>query len=476
MYGDEPMKKCPYHLHAVLVHEGQAASGHYWAYVWALTKWLKFNDISVTDASWDDLVKESVGGYHNASAYCLMYVDNSKLDAEEVCCDNDILPNDLLETVTEDNNKFHQEIDDWDKEQARKAMGPGDADCTITGETKPGPSTSTVATQTQVPNKQSDISHTMTHAMLSAGDTQRAAIHAISQESFQQDSPNTLSVVIENELKRIDQTVKQLPKLLPKDDQRLLHPVVYLKACRAPGEIVYKFMLEQFSLCSPLAQHAECKQLLVAATYELKQRTKESEKDEQMILWHERFHQFRKIVFFFVKGLQLYNDEKYDKALPYLIHTYSQNNNLLKNTTSEMGILSVSLLGFYRRQCLLHMNDMLTQQFENRHDITETMSIMNNYIVPCLPCILQSGFTDDTCAVEEIREKWCSFLGQEIDDKKVELLQDLLSKLFEPPGDINVTRIQAVTHSDLKTLYKEYCNLMEIADQAGYLEKALQSK
>jgi len=63
--------------------------------------------------------------------------------------------------------------------------------------------------------------------------------------------------VIENELKRIDQTVKQLPKLLPKDDHRLLHPVVYLKACHAPGEIVYKFMLEQFSLCSPLAQHAE---------------------------------------------------------------------------------------------------------------------------------------------------------------------------------------------------------------------------
>ena len=57
-----------------------------------------------------------------------------------------------------------------------------------------GPSTSTVATQTQVPNKPSDI-HTVTHAMLSAGDTQRAAVHAISQESFQLDSPNTLSVV-----------------------------------------------------------------------------------------------------------------------------------------------------------------------------------------------------------------------------------------------------------------------------------------
>ena len=63
--------------------------------------------------------------------------------------------------------------------------------------------------------------------------------------------------VIENELKRIDQIIKQLPKLLPKDDRRLLHPVVYLKACRAPEDIVHRFMLEQFSLCSPLAQHTE---------------------------------------------------------------------------------------------------------------------------------------------------------------------------------------------------------------------------
>lgn len=60
------------------------------------------------------------------------------------------------------------------------------------------------------------------------------------------------------------------------------------------------------------------------------------------------------------------------------------------------------------------MNDMLTHQFESLEDITETMGIMNNYIVPCLPCLLQSGYTDDQSAAEEIREKWCSFLGQEI--------------------------------------------------------------
>lgn len=72
--------QCPYYLHAVLVHEGQAASGHYWAYIYDKNKqWLKYNDITVSDASWEELVKESVGGYHNASAYCLMYIDKSRL-------------------------------------------------------------------------------------------------------------------------------------------------------------------------------------------------------------------------------------------------------------------------------------------------------------------------------------------------------------------------------------------------------------
>ena len=78
----------PYHLHAVLVHEGQAASGHYWAYIHdsCRDQWLKFNDITVGEASWEELEKESVGGYHNASAYCLMYVDKTRAMPENGKC------------------------------------------------------------------------------------------------------------------------------------------------------------------------------------------------------------------------------------------------------------------------------------------------------------------------------------------------------------------------------------------------------
>jgi len=70
----------------VLVHEGQAASGHYWAYIYCplSNEWLKFNDVTVEEASWEDVQKDGVGGYHNTSAYCIMYVNTDHPDFHQV--------------------------------------------------------------------------------------------------------------------------------------------------------------------------------------------------------------------------------------------------------------------------------------------------------------------------------------------------------------------------------------------------------
>lgn len=70
--------KVPYRLHAVLVHEGQASAGHYWAYIYDHSNqcWMKYNDVIVSESSWEELVKDSYGGMTNASAYCLMYIDD----------------------------------------------------------------------------------------------------------------------------------------------------------------------------------------------------------------------------------------------------------------------------------------------------------------------------------------------------------------------------------------------------------------
>ena len=175
VYSDDSMNTTVYHLHAVLVHQGQASGGHYWSYVRkppslhvettpnvqatpptvevtgvtvpklsqtvsnsdtvsspAMSTesgggdgeqgkgggeredgrgpvgveegkksrdppsteecgkkdeeaeggvWLKFNDVSVYEVGWAEVVKESYGGHHNTSAYCLIYLSPQLHDA-----------------------------------------------------------------------------------------------------------------------------------------------------------------------------------------------------------------------------------------------------------------------------------------------------------------------------------------------------------------------------------------------------------
>uniref|UniRef100_A0A8C6NQY2 Ubiquitin carboxyl-terminal hydrolase 25 n=1 Tax=Nothobranchius furzeri TaxID=105023 RepID=A0A8C6NQY2_NOTFU len=133
MYSDKSMMQVPYRLHAVLVHEGQANAGHYWAYIYDPHQccWMKYNDISVTKSSWEELVRDSFGGYRNASAYCLMYINDKKpflieeeFDKEtgQILSGMDKLPPDLKRYVIEDNELFDKEVEEWDAMQARKAQ------------------------------------------------------------------------------------------------------------------------------------------------------------------------------------------------------------------------------------------------------------------------------------------------------------------------------------------------------------------
>ncbi|KAK3524328.1 hypothetical protein QTP70_028059, partial [Hemibagrus guttatus] len=127
MYSDNSLCQVPYRLHAVLVHEGQASAGHYWAYIYDYThkRWLKYNDVMVTESSWEELVRDSYGGMTNASAYCLMYINDrlSHLIAEDT--DNetgqvlqgmDSLPPVLKRYVHEDNRWFQQQLQEWEKQ------------------------------------------------------------------------------------------------------------------------------------------------------------------------------------------------------------------------------------------------------------------------------------------------------------------------------------------------------------------------
>ena len=110
LYEDASLKRVPYRLHAVLVHEGKGVStGHYWSYIredqpvnendgdgvgrragsdrvdtshGTGDAWLKYNDISVSRTTWEALCQDSEGGNgsNTASAYCLIYVNDQSGD------------------------------------------------------------------------------------------------------------------------------------------------------------------------------------------------------------------------------------------------------------------------------------------------------------------------------------------------------------------------------------------------------------
>ncbi|KAM5223925.1 ubiquitin carboxyl-terminal hydrolase 28 isoform 9-T10 [Hipposideros larvatus] len=131
MYCDPLLHQVPYRLHAVLVHEGQANAGHYWAYIYNQPRqvWLKYNDISVTESSWEELERDSYGGLRNVSAYCLMYI-NDKLphfnaeaapnESDQMLGELEALSVELKHYIQEDNWRFEQEVEEWEEEQSCK--------------------------------------------------------------------------------------------------------------------------------------------------------------------------------------------------------------------------------------------------------------------------------------------------------------------------------------------------------------------
>ncbi|XP_013422019.1 ubiquitin carboxyl-terminal hydrolase 25-like isoform X2 [Lingula anatina] len=511
MYSDDMMKKFPYRLHAVLVHEGQAASGHYWAYVYdhANGRWLKFNDITVTEASWEELEKEGIGGYHNASAYCLMYVDTSRedliqdssslVDKETGQISNSTqtdvvkkLAQDLQDYISEDNTKFCQEMEDWDRKQQQAAAATvttapaaatvttapgagGDSEVTIVGEKKP--LSPTVSSSVQ--NSQS-YQHALL-ALRSTVDTLEAVLGAMTKEQWEQKRPEGHVLQVANfEINKAEKLSQKLPEMLPKKDSRLSHMLVYCIACKAPTHsVIHRVVMEQIAFTRIGDTDAKFKAIKGAAERKLSEMI--SDASEQMKSeykkWHENFSNFRRVIMCVVLGIEAFHKERYQESLPYLHYAYLTNRSLIADGNRMKGFDN-KLMAYYQRQCLLHLNDMALQQFEADEDISGVSIIMNNLVLPCLPSLFHTSYQDDTLAAEELREKWCNILAQEVSGDKLEKLQDVMSKLFDPPSETrtSVKFPQLNYIKDSSEFLERYAKVMDLAEKNSYLEMAEKSK
>ncbi|XP_068936697.1 ubiquitin carboxyl-terminal hydrolase 28 isoform X2 [Petaurus breviceps papuanus] len=442
MYSDPLLHQVPYRLHAVLVHEGQANAGHYWAYIYNRPRniWLKYNDISVTESSWEELERDSYGGLRNVSAYCLMYI-NDKLphftaeaaaaEPDQMLKEVEALSVELKHYIQEDNWRFEQEVEEWEEQQSCKIP---QIESSTTSESQDFSDTSQEPSLTPSHGVRCLSSE---HAVIAKDQTAQAIANtAYAYEKSGVEA--ALSEAFHEEYSRLYQLAKETPT--PHSDPRLQHVLVYFFQNEAPKRVVERTLLEQFA-DKNLSYDERSISIMKVAQAKLKEIGPDDMNMEEYKKWHEDYSLFRKVSVYLLTGLELYQNGKCHEALSYLVYAYQSNAALLMKGPSR-GV-EESVIALYRRKCLLKLNSMAASLFETNEElnVTEGINVMNELIIPCIHLIINNDISkDDLAAIEVMRNHWCSYLGQDIAENLQLRLGEFLPRLLDPSAEIIVLK------------------------------------
>ncbi|XP_039569117.1 ubiquitin carboxyl-terminal hydrolase 25 isoform X6 [Passer montanus] len=438
MYSDKTMVQVPYRLHAVLVHEGQANAGHYWAYIYDhhQNRWMKYNDISVTKSTWEELERDSFGGYRNASAYCLMYINDKEQyliqeefnkETGQMLVGMDTLPSDLRDYVKEDNKRFEKELEEWDAELAQKAQQEK-----LLSQIPRAPAPSPAPVQAGEPEYLEQPSRNDISKHLKEDSVQ--AINKALAEQEDRGPEAIMDTAIKLEYTRLLKLAQEDPP--PECDYRLRHAIVYFIQNQAPKKIIERTLLEQFGDHN-LSFDERCRNIMKVAQAKLEMIKPDEVNMEEYERWHQDYRHFRETTMFLMVGLEFFQKKSYMEALLYLIYAYQNNKELLSKGPYRGH--DEELISHYRRECLLKLNEHAAALFESGDDqeVNNGLIIMNELIVPCLPLLLVDEMEEkDIVAVEDMRNRWCSYLGQEMEPNLQEKLTDFLPKLLDCSTEI----------------------------------------
>uniref|UniRef100_A0A2K5PDL7 Ubiquitin carboxyl-terminal hydrolase n=1 Tax=Cebus imitator TaxID=2715852 RepID=A0A2K5PDL7_CEBIM len=402
MYCDPLLRQMPYCLHAVLVHEGQANAGHYWAHIYnqPSQRWLKYNDISVTESSWEEVERDSYGGLRNVSAYCLMYI-NDKLP--HFNAEAEALSVELNHYIQEDNWRFEQEVEEWKEEQSCKI--PQMESSNFSSQDFSTSQEPSVASSHGVRCLSSE------HAMIVK--EQAAQAIANTARAYEKSGVEAaLSEAFHEEYSRLYH------------DPRLQHVLVYFFHNEAPKRVVERTLLEQFA-DKNLSYDERLISIMKVAQAKLKEIGPDDMNTEEYKKWHEAY-----ISVYLLTGLELYQKGKYQEALSYLVYAYQSNAALLIKGPCQ-GVKESMIY-------LLELNAKAASLFEmnDDHSVTEGINVMNELIIPCIHLIINNDVSkDDLDAIEVMRNHWCSYLGQDI-----LCLGEFLPRLLDPSAEIIVLK------------------------------------
>ncbi|XP_064029387.1 ubiquitin carboxyl-terminal hydrolase 28 isoform X3 [Pogoniulus pusillus] len=535
MYCDPLLQQVPYHLHAVLVHQGQANAGHYWAFIYDQPRrsWLKYNDISVTESSWEELERDSFGGLKNASAYCLMYISGTvpRLAADEadgqLQREVEAMPPELWHYVQEDNWRLEQEAEEWEEEQsckipqmepspaselqelssesgsdqssvctqrarclssehamiAKEQTAKAIANCasayekngveaalcepkevepveaqvgerTLTAQAEPpqdaqdteaAAQCSSQVSEVEIPSVgkipvRSDADGYNEEVMLSPAMQGVILAIAKARQTFDRDGSEAgLVKAFHEEYSRLYLLAKETPT--PQNDARLQHVLIYFLQNNAPQQVVERTLLEQFA-DKNLSYDERSISIMKVARAKLREIGPDDVDMEEYRRWHEDYSLFRKVSVYLLTGLELYQNGKYQESLTYLVYAYQSNTKLLLKGVRR-GV-SEPLIALYRRECLLKLNEVAASLFVSREEacVAQGISIVNESVIPCMHLMNDCEICrEDLDAIQVMRNLWCSYLGREDMDEKLQLkLGELLPRLLECSTEVIVLK------------------------------------
>uniref|UniRef100_A0A8C1BEY1 Ubiquitin carboxyl-terminal hydrolase n=1 Tax=Cyprinus carpio carpio TaxID=630221 RepID=A0A8C1BEY1_CYPCA len=412
MYSDNSLCQVPYRLHAVLVHEGQASAGHYWAYIYdhANKRWLKYNDVMVTESTWEELVRDSYGGMTNASAYCLMYISDKLpyLIAEDTDDETgqalkgmDSLPSILRRYVREDNRWFQQELREWEEQFCQAQCEEVHIEKPIPEEPQnPEQEPKPEPVQEQTNEVSEGPSTDSTPASAQDSEAMQGVIFAIAKarQVFDKDGPEAgLIKAFHEEYSRLYELSQE--ETTPQQDPRLQHVLVYLFQNQAPNRVIERTLLEQFADRN-LSFDDRAVSIMREARSKIRLIKPEDMDMDEYLQWHDDYSMFKTVFAYLLTGLEQYQNGKHNL---YLAAT------LFKSPDAN--------------------------------DVAEAETIMNECIIPCMHLMVRDSVSqEDLDVIELIRSCWCSYLGQDMDDSLQEKLSEFLPRVLDSSAGMVVLK------------------------------------
>ncbi|KAG0730463.1 Ubiquitin carboxyl-terminal hydrolase 25 [Chionoecetes opilio] len=469
VYEEPALRQVPYRLHAAVVHEGQASGGHYWVYIQdpVTGGWMKFNDIQVVEASWQEVMQDSVGGHNNTSAYCLLYMDQGRYPTlfpsapksqEELLAS---LALDLQEHIKGDNQAFSRELEEWDARQegVHTEVPEGPAEATLPVATPNSPDV--VCLRESEESKffidiETMLTHMVREALTKASDKATPSGHVLYPLLNQQVT----------RLQKLDVAHSDTnglycePSLLDFGVYLMRNLQKYDVLVQVYGCEVVLQVARSLTQRSPLVEQAEREAIHQLRQLMDKQRRAE---DNQYKGWLRHYHSLVDCTWHLVYGFKQQQRGALEGALPQLLRACQIHRELQERPpTGNRKTLDGQVLCQARNSCLLALNKRVLDTFEKgeAEQLGELPGVVNSLIVPALAQLLSSDTEEDRTTVEHVRKRWCDLLHQEwqvVAPAKSEMVKPLMIAVMSVGSEAKSSGPFQTPHPpSVVQLYKDY--------------------